>query len=217
MLVRELPPGERPMDRLAHLGPQALTDKELLAIILGGQTALEAAAIALHDGLARLQNRARNPLLSEIRQARIAALLELWRRLDALQVKPQRVILRAEDIARHLVARYSHEPQERVGVVLLDARRRYITEREVYIGQQDHAAGGPRWILKHALIEDAASIVVFHNHPSGDPSPSLEDSKSTENLKMVCEAMGVGLFDHIIIGRKTYYSYREERRLGKRD
>jgi DNA repair protein RadC len=217
MLVRDLPPGERPMDRLARIGPQALTDKELLAVILGGQTALEAAAIALQDGLGRLQNRSRNPLLSEIRQARIVALLELCRRLDAVQAKPQRVILRAEDIARHLVARYSHEPQERVGVVLLDARRRYIAEREVYVGQQDHVSGGPRWILKHALVEDAAAIVVFHNHPSGDPSPSVEDSKSTEHLKTVCEAIGVELFDHIIVGRKTYYSYREKRRLGKRN
>lgn len=213
MLVRDLPPGERPMDRLARLGPQALTDKELLAIVLGGQTALEAAAVALADGLARLQNRARNPLLSEIRQARIVSLLELWRRLDALGAKPQRVILRPEDIARHLVARYSHEPQERVGVVLLDARRRYIAEREVYVGQEAHVSGGPRWILKHAILEDAGSIVVFHNHPSGDPSPSPDDSASTEHLKTVCDAMGIELFDHVIVGRKTYYSYREKRRL----
>jgi DNA repair protein RadC len=213
MLVRDLPPGERPMDRLARLGPQSLKDTELLAIILGGQTALEAADVALQDGLLRLQNRARNQLLSEIRQARIVSLLEIARRLEALHEKPARVVLRAHDIAPHLVAKYSHEPQERLGVVLLDARQRVIAEREVYIGQHNLAQASPRWILKHAIVEDASAIIIFHNHPSGDPHPSAEDSNLTEDLKDVCEALDIELYDHIVIGRKRYYSFREDRRL----
>lgn len=213
MLVRDLPPGERPMERLARLGPQPLKDTELLAIILGGQTALDAAALALQDGLARLQNRARNPLLSEIRQARIVSLLEISRRLETLHEKPARVILRAQDIAHHLIAKYSHEPQERLGVVLLDSRRRVIAEREVYIGQHDLVRASPRWILKHALVEDASAIIIFHNHPTGDATPSSEDSNLTAHLKNLCDAMDIDLFDHIVIGRKSYYSYREKRRL----
>lgn len=172
MLVRDLPPGERPMDRLARLGPQALKDTELLAIILGGQTAVEAAETALEDGLARLQNRAQNPLLAEIRQARIIALLELSRRLEAIHEKPARVVLRAQDIAPHLVAKYSREPQERLGVVLLDGKHRVIAEREVYIGQHNLVRVSARWILKHAIVEDAIAIIIFHNHPTGDPRPS---------------------------------------------
>lgn len=213
MLVRDLPPGERPMERLARLGPQALKDTELLSIILGGQTALDAAGIALQDGLSRLQNRAQNGLLSEIRQARIVALLEISRRLEALRDKPQRVVLRARDIAPHLVARYSREPQERLGVVLLDSRQRFIAEREVYVGQHDQVFGSPRWLLKDAIIEDAAAVILFHNHPSGDPRPSADDSAFTANFKKVCTAMEIELFDHIVVGRKTYYSFREERRL----
>jgi DNA repair protein RadC len=213
MLVRDLPPGERPMDRLARLGAQALKDTELLAIILGGQTALKSAETALQDGLERLQNRARNPLLSEIRQARIVALLELSRRLEALHEKPSRVVLRAHDIAHHLVAKYSREPQERLGVVLLDARHRVLAEREVYIGQHDKVHVSARWILKHAIIEDAAAIIIFHNHPSGDPRPSTEDASLTAHLKGICDAMDVELFDHIVVGRKTYYSFREMHRI----
>lgn len=213
MLVRDLPPGERPMERLARLGPQPLKDSELLAIILGGQTALEAASIALGDGLARLQNRARNPSLSEIRQARILSVLEISRRLESLHEKPSRVVLRARDIALHLVAKYSREPQERLGVVLLDARRRVITEREVYIGQHDLVLASPRWILKHAIVEDAAAIIIFHNHPSGDPQPSIEDSNLTVRLKNVCESLDVEFYDHIVIGRKAYYSFREAHQL----
>ncbi len=213
MLVRDIPPGERPMERLARLGPQTLRDAELLAIILGGQTAVEAAELVLKDGLGRLQNRAKHPLLSEIRQARIASLLELSRRFEALQAKPARVILHARDVAYHLVARYSREPQERLGVVLLDARRRMLVEREVYIGQHDSVRVSPRWILKHAIVEDADAVILFHNHPTGDPAPSLEDSKLTEKLKAACDAADVELFDHIVIGRKTYYSYREAKRL----
>ena len=209
MLVRDLPPGERPMERLARHGPQALRDVELLAILLGGQTALEAAATALHDGLARLQNRARNPLLSEIRQARIVALLEIAKRLETINATPSRVVLSARDIGPHLIAKYSREPQERLGVVLLDSRRRVIAEREVYIGQHDSVYVSPRWILKHAIIEDAASIILFHNHPSGDPAPSAEDSALTAHLKTVCGAIDVELFDHIVIGRKSYISYRD--------
>jgi DNA repair protein RadC len=213
MLVRDLPPGERPMERLARHGPQALKDMELLAIILGGQTALDAAAIALQDGLARLQNRAQNPLLSEIRTARIVSLLEISRRLEALHEKPTRVVLRAQDIAPHLVAKYSREPQERLGVVLLDGRHRLIAEREVYIGQHDKVYVSARWILKHAIVEDAAAIIIFHNHPSGDPRPSREDSNLTAHLKGICDAMDVELFDHIVVGRKTYFSFREDGRL----
>ena len=213
MLIRDVPPGERPMERLARDGPQALQDVELLSIILGGQTALDAAKTALEDGLARLQNRARNPLLSELRQARIAAFLELARRLEAASAKPSRVVLTAQDIAPHLIAKYSREPQERLGVVLLDARQRVIGEREVYIGQHNRVYGAPRWILKHAIVEDAAAIIIFHNHPSGDPEPSPEDSALTAHMKTVCVAMGVELLDHIVIGRKRYYSYREERQL----
>lgn len=213
MLVRDIPPGERPMERLARLGPEPLRDAELLAIILGGQTALEAAETALSDGLLRLQNHAKNPLLSEIRQARIAAVLELCRRIEALQAKPARVILHARDIAHHLVAKYSREPQERLGVVLLDAKRRMIAERVVYIGQHDMVAVSARWILKHAFLEDADAVILFHNHPTGDPRPSLEDSNLTEAIRDACDAVDLELFDHIVVGRKTYYSYREAKRL----
>jgi DNA repair protein RadC len=213
MLVRDLPAGERPLERLARHGPQALQDVELLAILLGGQTSLDAAAIALQDGLARLQNRAQNPLLSELRQARIVALLEICRRREAVNAQPSRVVLSARDIGPHLVAKYSREPQERLGVVLLDSRRRMIAEREVYIGQHDAVYVSPRWILKHAIVEDAAVIIIFHNHPSGDPTPSGPDVDLTERLKQVCAAMDVELFDHIVIGRKTYHSLRDHQQL----
>ena len=86
-------------------------------------------------------------------------------------------------------------------------------EREVYIGQHNSATASPRWILKHALLEDAFSMIVYHNHPSGDPRPSSDDSAFTGILKIACDALDVELFDHIIVGRKSYYSYREERRL----
>lgn len=213
MLVRDLPPGERPMDRLARLGPEALKDTELLAIVLGGQTGIEAAHVALAEGLATLHKRARNPLLSEIRQARIVSLLEISRRLEAQTSKPQRVVLRAHDIAPHLVARYSRESQEHLGVVLLDSRRRFMSERTVYIGEHGHVFGSPRWLLKDAIAEDASAVILFHNHPSGDPSPSPDDSAFTANFKTACETMDIELFDHIVIGRKSYYSFREKRRL----
>jgi len=213
MLIRELSPGERPMERLARLGAQVLRDAELLAVILGGQTAFEAAETALRDGLEKLQKQARNPLLSEIRQARILALLEISRRLELLHATPERVVLRAYDIAPHLVARYSREPQEHLGVVLFDARLRFMAERVVYIGEHDHVFGSPRWLLKDAIVEDARAIILFHNHPSGDPGPSPEDTAFTGNFKHTCDLMNIELHDHIIVGRNNYYSYRAKRRL----
>ena len=213
MLDRDSPPGERPMKRLARAGPNALRDAELLAIILGGQASLEDAEIALREGLARLENQARNPLLPEVRQARIVALLELVRRFEVLDATPARVIHYPHDVAHHLVARYSREPQERLGVILLDTRQRILAERIVYIGQHDSAHVSPRWILKHAFVENADALILFHNHPTGDPSPSPDDSKVTEVVRDACNAVRLTLFDHIIVGRKTYYSYREAKRL----
>lgn len=213
MLIRDLPPGERPMERLARLGPHTLRDVELLALILGGPTALQSAETVLKEGLDRLHKHARNRSLSEIRQARILALLEISRRLELLHEKPERIVLRADDIASHLVARYSREPQEHLGVVLLDGRKRFIAERVIYIGEHDHVFGRPRWLLKDAILEDARAIILFHNHPSGDPNPSADDSRFTGNFKGVCDSMDVELYDHIIVGRTGYYSYRANRRL----
>jgi DNA repair protein RadC len=213
MLVRDLPPDERPMERLARLGPQPLKNTELLAILFGGQTGLEAAAAALRDGLENLHKQLKNASLSETRRARIGALLELSRRLEVAAVQPERFVDRGSQIGPYLVAQYAHEPQERIGLVLLDGGHRVIAERVVYIGQHDASYASPRWLLKHAVDENARAIILFHNHPSGDPTPSPNDVAFTDRLKKACEMLDVELLDHVVIGRRRYYSFQDHNRL----
>jgi DNA repair protein RadC len=221
-LIRELPGQDRPRERLLRNGSQALSDTELVAVVLRagavGASVLELAAELLRDagGLAGLPAMAPGNLrrrgVGGAKAAALLAAVELGRRLARSEALPDRQPLRAPaEVARFLALRYQRRDQEMMGALFLDARHRLMGECEVFRGTIDRAAVEPRQILKEGLLRDATGIVLFHTHPSGDPSPSAEDILFTRRMAAAGELVGVRLIDHLVLGNGgRWVSLRQE-------
>jgi DNA repair protein RadC len=219
-LLRDLPVGERPRERLARLGATALSDQELVAILLGsgtrGSSALARARGLLCErggvpGLERL-SMAELRLEKGIGAARastIVAAFELGRRLAAAPLRERDLLNQPERVIAYLRRQYGHLSQERTGALYLDARNRLVRDAECFRGTLDRAMAEPREIFKTALLENAAAVIVYHNHPSGDPTPSREDREFTKRLAAAAEIVGVRLLDHVVVGGQGGVSFRE--------
>ncbi len=216
-LIGDLPADERPRERLARHGSQTLSDAELVAILIGsgtrGKGAIHLARELLADGLRSLATKEWAPArrvegVGFAKWARIAAALELGRRLSAHCDGDRDPVRDAESLARPLIARYSHFVQERLGAVFLDAKNRIIREREIYIGTLNATTVSTRDVLRYALQDNAAAVIIFHNHPSGDPAPSAEDIVFTRRMVEAGRLVGVDVLDHLILGTNRYVSLK---------
>lgn len=217
-LIADLPMDERPRERLLKHGVETLSDAELVALLIGsgvrGKNAIEVGRELLHEGLPSLARRdwsttthARG--IGTAKAARLAAAFELGRRLVATAEGERDPVRDAESIARPLIARYAHHVQERLGAIFLDSKNRIIREREIYVGTLNTTTVSTRDVLRVALEHHAASVIIFHNHPSGDPSPSAEDLLFTKKMVEAARLMGVDLVDHLILGRNRYVSLKQ--------
>lgn len=200
---------ERPIDRLYRAGVSALSDAELVSILL--DRSVPDAAMLVRDGLpafARVPWDSANAPATRRQSARVLASLELNRRLAA--VPDEREPIRdAEGIARQLISRYAHHVQEVLGAVYLDAKNRVIRQREVYVGTINSATVSTRDVLRYALDDHASSIILFHNHPSGDPTASAEDLVFTRKLVEAGRLLGVDVLDHVIVGSSRFISLKQ--------
>jgi len=222
-LIREMPPDERPRQRLLRSGGAVLSDPEVLALVLGhgcrGVCSLELARGILREtsgigGLVGIRASAlRRRGLGEAKAASVLAALELARRLVRAEV-PERIPMdQPRAVASYLVLRYALRDQEVVGDLYLDVRHRLIGEGEVFRGALSRTFVEPRQILCQALLHGAAGVVVFHSHPSTDPSPSPEDLRFTRRLDEACEMVGVQLLDHLLLGNaRRWVSLRDRGR-----
>lgn len=215
-LMRDIPEVCRPRERLLASGVKSLSDAELLAIILGtgapGKNVIQLARELLLGGLGELRKRDVHALrktrgVGETKAARIAALFELTRRL-ALEA-PEKQRFDAEKLGPQLVSGYGHYPQERLGAVLLDAKHRVGRQREIFVGTMNRSVVSPGEILRFALGDSASAVVLFHNHPSGDPTPSEDDIKLTRRLKESLELVDIELVDHLVVGEHRYLSMKQ--------
>ncbi len=207
--VREVPRAERPRERLLENGSAALTETELVAILLRtgrqGVSVLELARGLLNEqgGLAGLLGLTPESLrlcgLGPAKSAALLAAVEIGRRLARARLPERQPLTNAEAVASYLGLRYSLKDQEVMGAVYLDTRNRLIAEYELYRGTLNRAAAEPRAILKRGLLRDAAGFILFHTHPSGDPSPSVEDLGFTRRIAEAGEVIGIRLVDHLIL------------------
>jgi DNA repair protein RadC len=218
-LLRDLPEEERPRERLARLGAPALSDRELLAILLRtgrkGENALDRAERVLSEagGIGRLSTFSVGQLvkacgLGRVQAVMLSAALELAGRARVEAIGREK-FTSPERVAEYLVRRHARKTQESTGVLLLDAKHRLVKDVDCYRGTIDRAVVEPREILKSALLEDAAAMILYHNHPSGDPAPSSEDLDFTRRLKKAAEMVGVRLVDHVVVAREGTVSLRE--------
>lgn len=217
-LIADLPEDERPRERLRRHGPETLSDAELIALLIGtgsrGESAIDLArkltAGGLHE-VARKEWTRGQPSrgLGAAKSSRIAAALEIGRRLASRYDPAADPVRDPEPLARSLIARYSHHVQERLGAVFLDSKHRIIREREIYVGTLNSTTVSTRDVIRVALEENAASIIIFHNHPSGDPAPSAEDLMFTRKMVDAGKLMGVDVLDHLIVGTNRFVSLRQ--------
>lgn len=222
--MKGIAPHDRPREKLERLGATSLGDNEVLALVLGhGQgpdnvLALANRLLATTDGLAGLtrvtgDELRRVPGIGVARAARVIAAVELGRRTLAGPDAPRRLVHSSADAATWLVPQFGAYPVERVGLVLLDSRLRLLRTALVSTGTVDQSMAHPREVFRAALAGAAAFVIVFHNHPSGDPTPSADDVQLTWRLVAAGELLGVEVLDHMILSGSAYYSFRESGRL----
>jgi DNA repair protein RadC len=214
-------PHDRPREKLQRLGAAALGDNELVAIVLGeGQanaSALDLANVVLVsaggvEGLARARpdDLTRVAGIGPARAAQILAAVELGRR-TLTRGRRYRVQLRnPRAVAEHLLPQYGSRPVEQFGVLLLDTKHRVLRTTIISIGTLDASIVHPREIFREATAAGAAALVLFHNHPSGDPEPSADDVQLTKRLMAAGVLMGIDVIDHVILADVRYCSLKEK-------
>jgi DNA repair protein RadC len=210
-----IPADEHPIYRLRHHGAAALSDAELLTLVLRSHVRnadeIAAARRLLRDGIGHLVRYANDGTRHLRRRdaVRIAAAIEFARRASSASSADHRQHFDATAFARTLMTRYSSAVQERLGAVLLDSRDRVLVERELFVGTLQSAFVSTRDIVLLALDHHAAGVVVYHNHPSGDPSPSEEDLTFTARLRTAAALLDVKVLDHIVVGGGRYVSFHQ--------
>ncbi len=206
---------------MLRLGPGALSNEELVALLLRtgipGESALDRARslLATRGGLVGLAGVSTEELSGErgvgpARASAIAAAIELARRLPSESLAGRDLLNDPRLVKDYLRATQADDSQERTGALYLNARNRLLkNDPDIYRGTLDRAVVEPREILRRALVGKAAAVILYHNHPSGDPTPSREDREFTRRLASAAEAVGVRLLDHIVVGREGCVSFRE--------
>jgi DNA repair protein RadC len=218
--MKDLSPDDRPREKLLRHGAAALGDNELVAVVLGSgcahASALDVANDLLHargglHGLARSAcgDLARVAGIGPVKAARLVAAQELGRRTLAVAPPARIRLTKPRDSAALLLPAFGSRPTEHFGVVLLDTKHRVIRTSVVATGTLNSTIVEPRDVFREAMLGAAAAIVVFHNHPSGDPSPSPDDIALTRRLVAVGELIGIPVVDHVVLGDARYCSLKE--------
>jgi DNA repair protein RadC len=218
--MKDVAPHDRPREKLERLGPAGLGDNELLALVLGGgvrgSDALELAnrVIEFTGGLYGLTRTAVSDLqrvrgVGRARAAQVMAAVEFGRRTLVREAEERPRFVTPSSIAAYLLPLYGASTVEQFGLVMLDSKARVIRTKLVSVGSIDSTIVEPREIFREAAAGAAASIILFHNHPSGDPTPSANDLLLTARLIHAGEIMGIDVVDHIILADRCYYSLVE--------
>ena len=217
--MKELPETERPYEKLKMYGAEKLSNAELLAIIIKTGTKEENSIeianriLLLTQNLSELRNISINELtkikgIGEIKAIQVKAISELAKRVNSSANKMKIQIKKALDVANLLMEELKLEKQEILKVLILNSKNIVIKIIDVVIGDTNVANVTVKQILTEAVKMQAPKIIIVHNHPSGDPTPSTSDYLLTENIIKACDIFGIEMLDHIIIGMNRYRSIK---------
>jgi DNA repair protein RadC len=215
---------DRPREKLARLGVSALGDNELLAIVIGSGTRAHGAlgvannVLDATDGVHGLAHFTRDELrrvngVGTAKASQILAAIELGRRTLIRVPSARRALESPQDVASYLLPRFGARAVEHFGIVLLDVRHRLLRTAVISIGTLDSSLVHPREVFREAASGRASAIVLFHNHPSGDPAPSTDDLALTRRLVKAGQLMGIDVLDHVILTDTQFVSLRASGRL----
>lgn len=221
-LIKELPESDRPREKLVQKGPHMLSTQELIAIILRTGTK-DCSALMLaqeitnkYSNFNRLKDMTIDELIKikgvgETKAIQIVAAIELGKRCHASVLERGIQIKSPIECADYIAEEVKHLDQEHFIGIYLDTKNRILAKKTLFIGSLNKAIVHPREVFKEALKHGCASIIVVHNHPSGDPTPSPQDISITKRLMEVGELMGIEILDHLVVGTDGYVSMREEK------
>jgi DNA repair protein RadC len=224
--VHEMPRDERPRERLQRYGANTLQTSELLAIIFGsgivGENVVDLSARLLREfgGLSGLLNADVPTLcaqrgLGPVKAVQLKAALELGRRLNVLAPEARPQISSPADAAALVMLEMGYLSQEQLRVLCLDTKNLVVHQQVIYQGTVNTSVVRAAEVYRPAVTRNTPAIIVLHNHPSGDPAPSPEDVRTTEQLVQAGEVLDIELLDHIVVGQNRWVSLKE-RRLGFR-
>jgi DNA repair protein RadC len=219
--ITQWPKKERPRERLLQHGPQHLTEAKLLGILIGKgirkKTAIDLARELLdrYESLKKLFSRSPSELtavkgIGSAKAATLSAAFELVRRIQSHKDTDKPSFRRSSDIADHYLPLMRDLRKEVFKILLLNRANRLIKEVFISEGTLDASIVHPRDVFREALLEPAAGIILIHNHPSGNPSPSEEDLRITKQLVEAGRLLGIRVFDHIILAGESYRSLADE-------
>ncbi len=218
--VREMPETDRPRERLEQIGPEALRDAELIAVLFRTGTRTMG-AVALADALLRefgdlrrlgratLQELQKVPGVGRVKAIELKAALELGSRLARHQAAPRNKIGSAADVADLLMYRFKEYETEHFKSLLLNTKNEVINIDDVSRGTLNETLAAPGDVFRRAVREGATAVIVAHNHPSGNPEPSRADLELTRRLVEAGEVLGIPLLDHVVFGDGRFVSLKE--------
>ncbi|SDF21166.1 RadC family protein [Sporolituus thermophilus] len=221
LLLKELPAEERPREKLLAKGPQALSNAELLAILLRTGTKnqsvmrLAEGLLAMQDGLAKVSRLTAQELskikgIGAAKAVTLVAAMELGKRLASLEAMQRAVIRSPQDIRDLMMPRLRYETKEHFVALLLSTKNHVLAMPVISVGNLNASLVHPRELFREAINHSAAAVALVHNHPSGDPTPSREDIEITRKMIQAGEILGIAVLDHVIIGDGKYVSLKEK-------
>lgn len=222
--IKDLPEEERPRERMINYGPEALSNTELLAIIIRtgikGESALAVAqSLISQEGLEALVDSSIEELASfkgigTSKAVLIKAAIELGKRLYNMPEKKKHAIKSPADVSAVLMGDMRYLKKEYFKIILLDIKNNIIAVENISIGSLNSSLVHPREIFKTAIKKSSAAAILVHNHPSGDPHPSNEDIDVTKRISEGGKILGIEILDHVIIGDGNYFSFKDEGLMG---
>ena len=219
--IKEIPLNDRPREKMAANGAAVLTDAELIAILLRTGTAEKSAIDIASEmtadgglykrlaGITRLNELTNIKGLGQAKAATVLAALEIGRRIASAKPLEKIHLSCPQDVADFLMPRLRYAAKEQFVVILLNSKNKVIGTEVVSEGSLSSSVVHPREVYAPAMLHHAAAIMVAHNHPSGDPKPSIEDEEVTRQLLRSGKVLGIPMIDHVIIGDGNYYSFLE--------